>query len=351
MTNSPRAHLLSIATAVPPYILDTTDVTVQAAKIFARFGALFEKMLPVFSNTGIDRRYSVCPTEWFHEPHGWPDRTDKFLEGAKALFKDAAQKALDGANTKASEIDIIVTISSTGIATPSIEAHVMHEMGFREDVHRVPVFGLGCAGGLSGMALAAQLAVAMPGRKVLLVVIELCTLAFRPDEMTKSNIIASALFGDGAAAAVLCADGDAGHGAIEHSGQHCWPGTIDVMGWRVDPEGFGAIFSRSIPDLASRDLRPAADLFMARHKLTMADVDAFSFHPGGAKVIQALEPAFELDDGRLVNERRILAGFGNMSAPTVLFVLEECLKTPTKGRRFLCALGPGFTGSFMTMVH
>jgi alkylresorcinol/alkylpyrone synthase len=351
MTNSPRAHLLSIATAVPPYILDTSDVRVQAAKIFARFGELFEKMLPVFSNTGIDRRYSVCPTEWFHEPHGWPDRTDKFLEGATALFKDAAQKALEAAGTKASEIDTIVTISSTGIATPSIEAHVMHEMGFRDDVRRVPVFGLGCAGGLSGMALAAQLAVAMPGRKVLLVVIELCTLAFRPDEMTKSNIIASALFGDGAAAAVLCAGEDAGHGAIEHSGQHCWPSTIDVMGWRVDPEGFGAIFSRSIPDLASRDLRPAADVFMARHQLTMADVDAFSFHPGGAKVIQALEPAFELDDGRLVNERKVLAGFGNMSAPTVLFVLEECLKTPTKGRRFLCALGPGFTGSFMTMVH
>jgi alkylresorcinol/alkylpyrone synthase len=351
MTIGSRAQLLSIATAVPAYILDTKDVAIQAAKIFERFGALFEKMLPVFSNTGIDRRYSVCPTEWFHQPHGWPERTDEFLKGAKLLFKDAAQKALDQAHTKASEIDAIVTVSSTGIATPSIEAHVMHEMGFRPDVNRVPVFGLGCAGGLSGLALASKLAVAMPGHKVLLVVIELCTLAFRPDEMTKSNIIASALFGDGAAAAVLCAGEAEGHGAIEHAGEHCWPGTIDVMGWRVDPEGFGAIFSRSIPDLASRDLRPAADLFLKRHNLAVEDIDAFSFHPGGAKVIAALEPAFELDDGRLVNERKVLAGYGNMSAPTVLFVLKECLAMPTKGRRFMCALGPGFTGSFMTMVH
>ena len=351
MTETNRARLLSIATAVPPYVLDTKLVEIQAAKIFARFGALFEKMAPVFSNTGIDQRYSVCPTEWFHEQHGWPERTTRFLDGAKMLFKEAATKALEEAKTSASEIDAIVTVSSTGIATPSIEAHVLHEMGFRDDVHRVPVFGLGCAGGLSGLGLAAKLAVAMPGRKVLLVVIELCTLAFRPDEMSKSNIIASALFGDGAAAAVLCASDEIGHGTIEHAGEHCWPDTIDVMGWRVDPEGFGAIFSRSIPDLAKVDLRPAADLFLARHELTLADMDCFSFHPGGAKVIAALEPAFELEDGRLVNERKVLKGYGNMSAPTVLFVLKECLANPTKGRRFLCALGPGFTGTFMTMVH
>jgi alkylresorcinol/alkylpyrone synthase len=351
MTLTQNARLLSIATAVPPHILDTKDVEVQAAKIFARFGALYEKMAPVFANTGIERRYSVAPTEWFHQPHGWPDRTELFLSGAKALFKDAASKALEEAGCLASEIDTIVTISSTGIATPSIEAHVMHEMGFRDDVHRVPVFGLGCAGGLSGLALASKLAVASPGQKVLLVVIEICTLAFRPDEMSKSNIIASALFGDGAAAVVLCAGNDEGHGMIEHAGEHCWPGTIDVMGWRVDPEGFGAIFSRSIPDLASRDLRPAANQFLARHQMSVDSIDSFSFHPGGAKVIAALEPAFDLEHGRLVNERKVLAGFGNMSAPTVLFVLKECLAAPTRGRRFLCSLGPGFTGSFMTMVH
>ena len=156
MTISPRAQLLSIATAVPPHILDTKDVEVQAAKIFARFGALYEKMQSVFANTGIERRYSAAPSEWFNEPHGWRDRTALFLSAAKQLFKDAASRALADAQCKASEIDAIVTVSSTGIATPSIEAHVLHEMGFRTDVHRVPVFGLGCAGGLSGLALASK---------------------------------------------------------------------------------------------------------------------------------------------------------------------------------------------------
>ena len=351
MTFQSRAQLLSLATAVPPFVLETTAIAKQAAETFKGLGNALSRLLPIYTNSEIDRRYSVCPMEWFLQPRGWPDRTAKFMEGATTLFKQTASEALAEANLKASDIDVIVTVSSTGISTPSIEAHVMVEMGFRVDVQRVPVFGLGCAGGISGLSLAARLAVADPGKKVLIVVIELCTLAFRLDEMTKANIVATAIFGDGAAAAVLCAGDNEGFGAIEFAGEHTWPGTIDVMGWRVDPEGFGAIFSRDIPDLASKDLRPAADLFLARHGLTMNDISHFSFHPGGAKVIAALEPAFGLETGRLVAERKILGGFGNMSAPTVLFVLKEALKKPSSGRRFLGALGPGFTASFMTMVQ
>ena len=348
---SHRAQLLSLATAVPPFVLDTPMIAKQAAETFKGLGGALSRLLSVYDNSEIDKRYSVCPMEWFLEPRGWPDRTAKFMTGATALFKEAAGKALDEAQLKASDVDAIVTVSSTGIATPSIEAHVMVEMGFRVDVQRVPVFGLGCAGGLSGLSLASRLAVANPGKIILIVVIELCTLAFRLDEMTKANIVATAIFGDGAAAAILCAGDVVGHGAIEYVGEHTWPDTIDVMGWRVDVEGFGAIFSRSIPDLAATDLRPAADGFLTRHGLTMKDMDHFSFHPGGAKVIQALEPAFGLVDGTLAHERSVLADFGNMSAPTVLFVLLQGLKQKVKGRRFLGALGPGFTASFMTMVH
>jgi alkylresorcinol/alkylpyrone synthase len=139
-------------------------------------------------------------------------------------------------------------------------------------------------------------------------------------------------------------------GEIEFAGEHTWPDTLDVMGWRIDDQGFGAIFSRSIPELATHDLRPAADAFLARHALGVPDIAQFVFHPGGAKVITALESAFDLGDGQLQNERRVLAEFGNMSAPTVLFVLAEALKSSFTGRRFLSALGPGFTASFMTML-
>jgi alkylresorcinol/alkylpyrone synthase len=342
--------LLSLATAVPPHELRTSDVIHEATRIFSGRHKDFERLMPVFGNSGIDCRYSVRPYEWFRGDKGWPERTDAFIEGACSLFKKVAQSALEKADIPARDIDTIVTVSSTGIATPSIEARVMHGMGFRDDVRRVPVFGLGCAGGVSGLSLAARLAKAEPGSKVLLVVIELCTLAFRPDEMSKSNIIATALFGDGAAACVLSTSGTL-LGEIEHAGEHTWPGTIDVMGWRMDDEGFGAIFSRSIPDLAATDLRPAADQFLKRHRLQLGDLESFCFHPGGAKVIQALETAFETGQGKLASERDVLRNFGNMSAPTVLFVLDRELAKATSGRRFVSALGPGFTASFITMLH
>ncbi|WP_373505424.1 type III polyketide synthase [Aestuariivirga sp.] len=342
--------LLSLATAVPPHELRTEDVIREATSIFAGRHKDFERLMPVFSNSGIQRRFSVRPYDWFRHDQGWPERTAAFIEGACALFADVSAKALGEAGLKASEIDTIVMVSSTGVATPSIEARMMSSLGFRDDVKRVPVFGLGCAGGVSGLSLAARLAKAEPGSNVLLVVIELCTLAFRPDEMSKSNIIATALFGDGAAACVVSTNGNV-LGRFEHAGEHTWPGTTDVMGWRLDDQGFGAIFSRSIPELALNDLRPAANGFLGRHKLSLDDVSRFCFHPGGAKVVEALETAFATGQGALANEREVLRDFGNMSAPTVLFVMERELARPLPGRHFVSALGPGFTASFITMLH
>jgi alkylresorcinol/alkylpyrone synthase len=339
-------RIASLSTAVPPHILERDFVAEEAKRIFARFGDDYERMASVFQNAGIARRHSVCPVEWFETASNWGDRAARFLDGAKILFRTTATEALEKSGFKAADIDAIVTVSSTGIATPSVEAHVMHEMGFRDDVMRVPVFGLGCAGGVTGLALAAQLA---RGRNVLLVVIELCTLAFRPDEMSKSNVIATALFGDGAAAMVISENGEGP--AIEHAGQHTWNNTIDIMGWRVDDQGLGAIFARSIPELVLKHLRPAAEGFLTRHHLGLADLSHFTFHPGGVKVLQALETVFNMPDNTLMNERKILEGYGNMSAPTVLFVLQEALKHNFKGRRFVGSLGPGFTASFMTIIE
>lgn len=341
------AHIASLATAVPPHVLDRDFVAREAHRIFARFGDDFGRMAQVFTTAGIARRYSVCPVDWFENARGWNDRSERYLEGAKSLFRTAAADALEKAGLLPAAIDVIVMASSTGIATPSIEAHVMHDMGFRDEVMRVPVFGLGCAGGTTGLAIAAELA--KGGKSVLLVVIELCTLAFRPDEMSKSNIVATALFGDGAAATVISADLEGP--VIEHAGQHTWANTIGIMGWRVDDEGLGAIFSRSIPDFVATELRPVADRFLGMRDLAIGDVDHFSFHPGGAKVIEALESAFALEQGQLVHEREVLSDFGNMSAPTVLFVLEKALNQKRQGRRLVGAMGPGFTASFLTLLQ
>ena len=344
------AALISLATAVPPNVFLQKDVLAAAWDVFGPRLPQFETLSSIFANTGIIKRHGVKPFDWYLEPRGWPERTEAFLEGAEALFVEAAEKALANAQLAASQIDTIVTVCSTGIATPSLEARVAGRMGFRSDVTRVPVFGLGCAGGVSGLSIAARLAQSRPGSNVLLVAVELCSLALRHDELTKANIVATSLFGDGAAALILRA-GDGGATRIEHSGEHLWPDTLGIMGWNVDPEGFGVIFQRTIPNFVTENLNPAVTRILEAMQLTMADIDRFICHPGGARVITALETALELHQGTLDHERQVIADCGNMSAPTVLFVLERARNAGLPPRSLLTALGPGFTASCVTLRH
>ena len=344
------AALVSLATSVPPHTFLQKDVLEAAWDIFGSRFPDYDRFASIFANTGIVKRHGVKPFEWYLEPRGWPERTAAFLEGAEALYVEVAGKALANAGLAAGDIDTVVTVCSTGIATPSLEARVARRMGFRSDVSRVPVFGLGCAGGASGLSIASRLAQARPGSNVLLVAVELCSLALRHDELTKANIVAVSLFGDGAAAIVLRA-GDGGATRIEHSGEHLWPDTLDVMGWSVDPQGFGVILRRTIPEFVTENLRPALTQILGRMRLTLDDIDQFICHPGGAKVIQALETTLALDQGTLEHERDVIAEFGNMSSPTVLFILERARARGLPARSLLTALGPGFTASCVSLRH
>jgi alkylresorcinol/alkylpyrone synthase len=344
------AALMSLATSVPQHQFQQAEVLQAARSILAHRYEQFETLASLFFNTGIRHRYGVKPIEWYLEPRGWPERTSAFLEGAETLFIDVAQAAIARAGIAADDIDTIVTVCSTGIATPTLEARLVGRMGFRPDVSRVPIFGLGCAGGVSGLAVAARLAESRPGTNVLLVTLELCTLAVRHDELTKANIVAASLFGDGAAAIVLRA-GDGGSTRIEASAEKLWPDTLGIMGWNVDPEGFGVVFQRTIPDFVTAHLGPAIGEILARMDLCDADVDRFVCHPGGTKVINALEHALSLDQGTLDHERDVIADYGNMSAPTVLFVLERALAKGLPRRSLLTALGPGFTASCVALRH
>jgi alkylresorcinol/alkylpyrone synthase len=331
-------------------VLLQKDVLAAAWDVFGARFPEFDRFSSIFFNTGIIKRHAVKPFEWYLEPRGWPERTEAFLEGAEALFAEAACKALAKAQLAGSDIDTVVTVTSTGIATPSLDARVARRMGFRSDVMRVPVFGLGCAGGASGLSIASRLAQARPGSNVLLVTIELCSLALRHDELTKANIVAVSLFGDGAAAVVLRA-GDGGATQVENSGEHLWPETLGIMGWSVDPEGFGVIFRRTIPDFVLSHLNQAMVQILTSMNLTLADVDRFICHPGGAKVVNALENALALDQGTLASERQVIADYGNMSSPTILFVLEQALAKGLPPRSLLTALGPGFTASCVALRH
>lgn len=345
---SPPVRLLSLSTASPPHVLPQFEVERAARAVFGPRLPIFERLAPVFANAGIRTRQSVMPIDWYLEPRGWPERTAAYLAAGVDLFVEAAQRALDEAGLRGCDVDAIVTVSSTGIATPSLEARVMERLGFRPDASRTPVFGLGCAGGATGLSLAARLAAAEPGAAVLLVTLELCTLSFRSDGADKADIVATALFGDGAAACVLRA-GEGGFAEVAGRAEHTWPGTLDIMGWRVDPQGLGVIFAQAIPPFARRELRPAMDDMLAGQGLEVADVDRFICHPGGVKVIEALEGALDIGQGALDAEREVLAEHGNMSAPTVLYVLDRVRRRGLPSRSLLTALGPGFTASTVTL--
>lgn len=339
------ARLHAVATAIPPHRIDQT-----AAEELARclFGPLLDRLGPIHANAGIQSRWSCVPADWYCHPHGWRERSALFVEHAVALGEQAIARCLAKAGLNVNQVDGFVAVSTTGICTPSLDALLIQRLGLRPDVVRLPVFGLGCAGGVLGLARAAALAQSMPGRNILLLVVELCGLTFRPQERSPANVVATALFGDGCAAALLSTS--AGGPAIAAWGEHTWPGTLDVMGWRVEDDGFGVVFSRDIPPLVARYFRPALDGWLGRVGLDRAHFDGFICHPGGAKVVAALEQALALAPGTLALERDILRDFGNMSAATILFVLERGLAAPLPRLSLLSALGPGFTAGFLALA-
>ncbi|WP_018181695.1 type III polyketide synthase [Kaistia granuli] len=350
-----EALLRSLVTVVPEHRIPQTIAKERAREVFGSRMPFFDQLEQVFDNAAIEARYSCLPVEWFLGPADFEEKTRLYQQHATALAFEAANRALDQAVLRPQDIDVIVFVSSTGISTPSIDARLLNLIPFRTDVMRLPVFGLGCAGGVLGLTRTAQMARSQPGLNCLLIVVELSSLAFRYDRLTKSNLVASALFGDGAAAAVVTtgpaglATSDAAPAKLASlglGGEHCWPETLDVMGWNIDAQGFDVIFQQSIPQIIADDYPAALSGFLDGHGLTMADIDRPCCHPGGAKVMDELEKVFNYPKFGLEAERRVLAAYGNMSAPTVLFVLDELLGSGAKGNLLMSSLGPGFTAAF-----
>jgi alkylresorcinol/alkylpyrone synthase len=345
----PVPRVAATATAVPPYPLDQEAVAERMKRLFAGTPQL-EHLLPVFANAGIRRRYASAPLDWFDEPHGWPERNGLYIDTALELLDSVAGRVLDCGQVSAAEVGAIVVVSTTGIATPSLDALLLERLRLPRHVQRLPIFGLGCAGGAIGLARAATLSAAMPDKAVLFLAVELCSLTFRRGDASKSNIVASALFGDGAAGLLLRCGGDGP--AIVTGGEYTWPDSLDVMGWDVVDDGLKPVFSRDIPRLVAAGLGPAASDFLDRHGLTLPDIHRFICHPGGPKVIAACEEAFALPPGTLDHERTVLRDYGNMSAASVLFVLDRVLASAAKDswqHALVTALGPGFTAGFVLL--
>jgi alkylresorcinol/alkylpyrone synthase len=337
-----ECSLLSLATAVPPYVVEQSEAKARAREAFGGKKALFDRLSGVFDNAGIARRHIVAPQDWYMEHHGWQDRNAVYLEASENLFVQAASAAIEKSGLMPEQIDGVVMVSTTGIATPSLDARAASRIGFRNDVRRVPVFGLGCAGGVSGLSLAARLASADPGSHWLMATVETCSISIQLDSDDPAAVVATALFGDGAAAAVVTS-GHHSLARITGSAEKLWPNTLRIMGWDVEDSGLAVVFDRAIPPFIEEELAQAVDEMCGAMGIAREDIGRLCSHPGGVKVIDAIENALHLNQGELNLEREVLRDFGNMSAPTVLFVLERLLEQGLPDKTMMTAFGPGFT--------
>lgn len=306
----------------------------------AKGKALPPRMAEILGNTGIEQRHIAMPPEYYFGARSWADRALVYEETSAALFEEAAGKALARAGLVPADIGQIIYVSTTGTMTPSLPSRMIGAMGFSRDTRCVPLFGYGCAGGVIGLGVAADLFRAAPDRPVLLVSLELCSIAYDHSRQDKKDMVALALFADGCAAAVI---GSGDGPELSAFASHVWPDTLEMMGWEIGDTGFDLVLARDIPLFVNSDFAPVCDKFLAAQGLDKAYMAEPACHPGGGRVVDAL--ADYLGDD-LAATRAVLRQNGNMSSPTVLFVLKALLaKGPLATPTLMTALGPGFVGA------
>tara|TARA_R110002124_G_scaffold85303_1_gene221312 strand:- start:6345 stop:7394 length:1050 start_codon:yes stop_codon:yes gene_type:complete len=336
--------LLSIATAVPDHRITQKEVLAVLAK--ARGAALPARLKQILGNSGIDQRYLACEADYYLEPRSWTSRATIYDQVGTKLAHSAVGEALDKASLTPADIDGIVLISTTGTMTPSIPSRMIEAMGFDPSTQTIPVFGYGCAGSVLGLRLANDLAAANGGQNVVMIALELCSLSYDYSQFDKKNMIATALFADGCAAAVLSGRvGQARAPSFRAFEQKTWPDTRDMMGWEIGTTGFDLVLARDIPAFVTKDFAPFCDAFLEKQGLAMPDLSEPACHPGGGRVVEALEDYFAPEIAGIPATREVLKQHGNMSSPTVLFVLERLLQQTPDKPILLTALGPGFTAA------
>jgi alkylresorcinol/alkylpyrone synthase len=269
-----------------------------------------------------------------------------YIREATALTARASRELFEKTGTAPEDIDYIIYINTTGLATPSIDARLINELGLRPNTRRTPIWGLGCAGGVAGLAHAYHYILGHPEAKVLLVAAELCGLTFMPDDPSKSNLVACALFGEGAAAALITGD-TGGDGGLEMKATQSafYPDSLNVMGWHVVSQGLQVVFDKRIPEIVANNSTAELDSLLEQNHLTRKDIARYLYHPGGMKVLDAYIEAYDASEEAFACSRETLRDFGNMSSVTVLFVLERYLRSENKphgAHGVISALGPGF---------
>ncbi len=346
--------IISVGSAPGRFDLPQSAIKEFTYNLFSGSGVEIDRLISVFDNSSVETRHLSVPVEWLKKEHSFSERNQLFLSESLQLAKSAVERCLENAGASYSDIDNIIFITSTGLSTPTLDALLVNELKFNSHIRRTPVWGLGCAGGAVGITKAWEYTKAFPEKNALAISIELCSLTFQKDDLTKSNVVAASLFSDGAAAALVAGNKSKLYKKsrmdIVDSMSTIYYDSLDVMGWDIVDSGFRVIFSRDIPSIVEKEVNPNIAEILSNNKLGLKDVKHYITHPGGLKVINAYEESLGLNAGALKYSRSVLKKHGNMSSPSVLFVLEEFLNAKAYGPGefgLLSSLGPGFSSELV----
>ncbi len=357
-------HIASVECALPPHRYTQEQILAAFRSVWGARHANADRVDRLHRAVLVGARNLALPLEAYPALRGFGEANAAWTRVATELGEAAARRAIDEAGLSARDVDAIYFTTVTGVAAPSVDARLVARLGLREDVKRVPIFGLGCVAGAAATARVAEYLRAFPGDVALLVAVELCSLTVQRGDVGVANLIATGLFGDGAAALVgvgaeralslrLADEAGAARPRVVGSRSRLYPETEDVMGWDVGDSGFRVVLAASVPDVVRRYIREDVDAFLAAGGLARRDIAAWICHPGGPKVIEAVGESLELDADALAPAWRSLAEVGNLSGASVLFVLRDVLARrpapPPGAFGLMLALGPGFCSELVLL--
>lgn len=339
-------YILGTGTAVPDNPLDQTAIRNVVEALFSESVQDLSRLLGVFQHSHIQQRHLIKEPDWYAQDRGFEESNAEFVKAAIELSRVSAHLALQKANTSAADCAGIVVASTTGLMTPTLDAVLSQELGMKPSTTRLPIFGLGCAGGVSGLARAAELSAVRGGAPILFIAVEICSATFQKNDTSKSNLIGSSIFADGAAAVVVGGSDTAAPSArIVAPYSHLFADTYDIMGWDFLNEGFKVRFSRDIPSFVREHVPKVMQGACQEWGIKHEELTSFITHPGGAKVLEAYADATQQKAEAFQWAYHTLENYGNMSSASVLFVLDAMLNNNAlePGYALMSALGPGFS--------
>ncbi len=343
----------AVARALPPHYVDQETLIAGFREVWGQRHFNVARLEQLHHAVGVGGRHLALPLAEYRKPRSFAEANRDWTRIALDLGAEAVAEALERAGLGPRDVDHVFFVTVTGLATPSIDARLVNRLGLRADVKRTPIFGLGCVAGAAGIARAADYLRAYPDQTALLLSVELCSLTLQKEDLSIANVVASGLFGDGAAAVVLRGGGRAAPGPrVVATRSVFYPDTEYVMGWDFVDSGFKVVLSADVPEIVAAHLGGDVDRFLAAEGLDRGGVRHFVAHTGGPKVLEAFERALSLPRGALERSWSSLRSVGNLSSASVLFVLGDLLDARVAQPGdvgLLAAMGPGFCSELVLL--